>query len=198
MAVCFSFLPSRNIFTLLYAPPHPKNAFALRHFSLSPFRKYLHTASCSPAIKKRFCTAAFFLFHELRAPHCHHTPPALRLSHSAGSVLEDSRENVSVLFSCDCAGMLETLSILPHRQGAQALRQFLAEGELTAAPSGCKSANAEYLGILIFFHSHFRPRTNSSCQRPRGHNPTPSKSRQRPSGHNPTQTQSHTFPANPC
>ena len=75
--------------------------------------------ACAPAIKKRFCTAAFFLFHELRAPHCHHTPPALRLSHSAGSVLEDSRENVSVLFSCDCAGMLETLSILPHRQGAQ-------------------------------------------------------------------------------
>ena len=150
MAVCFSFLPSRNIFTLLYAPPHPKNAFALRHFSLSPFRKYLHTASCSPAIKKRFCTAAFFLFHELRAPHCHHTPPALRLSHSAGSVLEDSRENVSVLFSCDCAGMLETLSILPHRQGAQALRQFLAEGELTAAPSGCESVYAESLGFLAF------------------------------------------------
>ncbi len=131
-------------------PPHPKNAFALRHFSLSPFRKYLHTASCSPAIKKRFCTAAFFLFHELRAPHCHHTPPALRLSHSAGSVLEDSRENVSVLFSCDCAGMLETLSILPHRQGAQALRQFLAEGELTAAPSGCESVYAESLGFLAF------------------------------------------------
>ncbi len=71
-------------------------------------------------------------------------------SKTAGSVLEDSRENVSVLFSCDCAGMLETLSILPHRQGAQALRQFLAEGELTAAPSGCESVYAESLGFLAF------------------------------------------------
>ena len=71
-------------------------------------------------------------------------------SKTAGSVLEDSRENVSVLFSCDYAGMLETLSILLHRQGAQALRQFLAEGELTAAPSGCESVYAESLGFLAF------------------------------------------------
>ncbi len=53
-------------------------------------------------------------------------------------------------FGCDCGRILESLSILPHRQGAQALRQFLAEGELTAAPSGCESVYAESLGFLAF------------------------------------------------
>ena len=52
---------------------------------------------------------------------------------------------MALLSYYDCGKMLEALSILLHRQGAQALRQFLAEGELTAVPSVCKKGKCRIL-----------------------------------------------------
>ena len=53
---------------------------------------------------------------------------------------------------------LEALSILHHRQGAQAQGRALAEGGQDARPSGTSSAEAESLGLLnILKPEHPKP-----------------------------------------
>ena len=65
--------------------------------------------------------------------------------------------------------MLETLSVLLQRQGAQAQGRALAEGGQDARPSGTSSAEAESLGLLnILKPEHPKPDRPSppACAQP--------------------------------